>query len=157
MAEWRCDILDVIEAAKAFPIPHGFLHGTPFTEAGTHSKDSRRRHQASLKQTGESSSSSSLSQFREVVAPLLERSCAEGREFSPKLLGLVGAREGEHSVIFFPGRVLKLTEPDTAGGVITFTKEGEPKIFFKGLFPITFGNLRPIAIWLTIQLKSKAP
>lgn len=134
MAEWRQNHPDAKAAAKTFPLPRKFLQGISFLGAGTHSEDSRRSHEASLKQTGESASAASLAQFRAAAAPLVEAAKAQGREFSPKLLDLVGARGGEHAVVLMPGRVLKFTEPDTAGGVVSFKENGEPQVF-QGTLP----------------------
>lgn len=134
MAEWRQNHPDAKAAAKTFPLPRKFLQGIGFLGAGTHSEDSRRSHEASLKQTGESASAASLAQFRAAAAPLVEASKVQGREFSPKILELVGARGGEHAVVLMPGRVLKFTEPDTAGGVVSFKENGEPQVF-QGTLP----------------------
>ena len=130
MKEWRDTHPDAKSAAKAYPLPEGLLAGV----AGEHrsivsSEDLARSASAYTERTGIQESDAGIDGFREALRPLVARAKSEKREFNPKLLDLVGAQGGEHSVIFTPGRVLKVTEPDTAGVVVKINRNGEPNMF----------------------------
>lgn len=129
MEKWRQLYPDANAAAKAFPIPPEFLSGNSF-DAGLHgSEDARRSLAAYEERSGRKATAGSVEAFRAAAQPLIAASEKAGRVFSPKLLGLVGAQGGEHQVTFTPGRVLKITEPDSAGGVVKFNAEGRPGVF----------------------------
>ncbi len=129
MAEWRHNYPDAKAAATAYPIPEAYLGGQPLRESEVNSENSGRSLAAYDERTGIGKSpASSIDGFKAAAEPLVREAERTGREFSPKLLDLVGARGGEHSVVFFPGRVLKFTEPDTAGGVVKFSSDGEPSV-----------------------------
>jgi hypothetical protein len=113
---------------EAIPLPNGFLSGTPFSDVGAHSKNLSASLAEYEEQTGGQTNASDIDGFRAAVKPLAEEAKKLDREFSPELLKLVRAQGGEHSVVFAPGRVLKFTEPDTAGGVVKFSSDGEPSV-----------------------------
>ena len=129
MEEWRHNLPNAKNASEAYPLPIGFLNNDGQFATARHSADSRASLAAYDEQTGDGPSSAlSAKGFREAVKPLVEAAEKSDRVFSPKLLALVAAQGGEHSVIFTPGRLLKVTEPDIAGGVIKFESSGEPSI-----------------------------
>jgi hypothetical protein len=129
MGKWREDNADASTAAERYPVPNGFLAGDALHESGIDSQNLRRSLAAYGKRTGAEARALDNDAFRAAAGPLVRESKRRGRVFSEKLLDLVAAQGGEHSVIFTPGRVLKVTEPDTAGAAVTFARDGEPGVF----------------------------
>ncbi len=129
MGKWREDNADASAAAERYPFPNGFLAGDALHESRIDSQNLRRSLAAYEERTGEEARALDAGAFRAAAGPLVRESKRTERVFSEELLDLVAAQGGEHSVIFTPGRVLKVTEPDTAGGAVTFASDGEPGVF----------------------------
>jgi len=129
MGKWREDSADASTAAERYPFPNGLLAGNALHESRINSQNLRRSLAAYEERTGEEARALDIDAFRAAAGPLVRESKRTERVFSEKLLDLVAAQGGEHSVIFTPGRVLKVTEPDTAGGAVTFASDGEPGVF----------------------------
>lgn len=129
MGKWREDNSDASTAAERYPFPNGFLAGDALHESGIDSENFRRSLAAYEERTGKKARAVDIDAFRAAARPLVRESKRTGRVFSEKLLDLVAAQGGEHSVIFTPGRVLKVTEADSAGGSVTFANDGEPRVF----------------------------
>jgi hypothetical protein len=129
MGKWRENNADERAVAEKYPLPDGFLAGNALHGSCVDSENFRRSLAAYEKRAGRVARASDIDAFRASAEPLIKEAERTGRLFSKRLLDLVAAQGGEHSVIFTPGRVLKITEPDTAGGAVTFTKEGEPRVF----------------------------
>jgi len=129
MGKWREDNPDERAAAENYPFPNGFLAGNALHESCLDSQNLRRSLAAYEERTGEPARALDIGAFRAAAKPLVAEYKRTDRVFSEKLLDLVAAQGGEHSVIFTPGRVLKVTEPDTAGGAVTFARDGEPSVF----------------------------
>lgn len=133
--EWRHNNPDVAASSQAYPLPKGFLNREQIRPEIVNSDNLGASLAAYEKRSGSGKArASSIEGFRAAVEPLVKESERTGRDFSPRLLDLVGAQGGEHSVVFTPGRVLKFTEPDSAGGVVKFKEDGEPYISH-GTFP----------------------
>ena len=99
------------------------IHANLAPGPGVSSNDLRRGQAAYEERTGKKATAGNSEAFRAAVAPIRN-------QFPSSLLSQVEARGGEHSVVFQNGgRVLKITEPDSAGGVVKFGSEGEPKVF----------------------------
>ena len=135
MAEWRHNHPDAKAAAKAYPLPHGFLNSNGFDEGVGHSDNLFASLAAFESRSGRKATSGDFEAFRAAAAPLVAEARRTDRVFDKRILALVGAEGGENKVIFTPGRVLKISQDgDSAGAVVRFTENGKP-VVVRGTLP----------------------
>lgn len=126
--QWRDAFPDAEAVVARYPFPQGYLAGSRFGSGIRHSQDAAGGLAAYEKRLGKKATAVDRDAFRAASQPLVDAALESSRIFDPVLLDLVGDRGSEHSVTFTPGRVLKITDPDSDGGAVYITSEGEPEV-----------------------------